>query len=214
MKTAVTLTEHREDGYACFRLENKYMAVTVCSLGARVLSAEVPDRDGNRADVLLGLADPHDPGEDGAYFGAFVGRVANRIRGAAFDLNGEHFRLTKNAPPHHLHGGFAGFNRKLFRCVPAEDGVTFRCSSPDGEEGYPGNLDAEITYTLHGSAFTAAIRAVSDADTLFAPTCHLYFNLGGSLWEHTLTIAAEEYLPVDGDCLVCGRTLSGGGDLL
>src|SRR5439155_18807939 len=120
--------------------------------GGTIVSLSVPDRDGRVADVVLGHDSLEDYISDSSYFGAIIGRFANRIAGARFSVDGKQYRLTANDGPNHLHGGRTGFDRVVWRAAPFRTGhaagVALSYISPDGEEGYPGNLDARVTYTL------------------------------------------------------------------
>lgn len=174
--------------------------------GATVVSLETPDRDGKLADVVLGLDDAAAYERHGAYFGATVGRVANRIRGGQFSLEGKTYTLNANGPPHHLHGGVRGFSAVLWDAEPfsASDGpaLLLRYVSEDGEEGYPGRVQATTTYTLtHDDAFRVEMEAVTDQTTIVNLAHHSYWNLAGCaaglITEHELTLHADSYTPGD-----------------
>lgn len=163
-------------------LERAGVRVRVLSYGGIVQSAEVPDRDGHTADVVLGFADL-----DGyvahpePYFGALVGRYANRIAGGRFPLDGRTYALAPNEGPNTLHGGTRGFDKRVWDVAAVEEGVRLSRVSPHGEEGFPGRLEMSVTYTLDGSgALRIAYEAVTDAPTVLNPTNHSYFNLSGS----------------------------------
>ncbi|MEJ1196283.1 MULTISPECIES: aldose epimerase family protein [unclassified Streptomyces] len=196
-------------------LERGGVRVRVLSYGGIVQSAEVPDRDGNTADVVLGFADL-----DGyvthpePYFGALVGRYANRIAGGRFQLDGRTYELALNNGPNSLHGGERGFDKRVWDAEPAGDGthgVRLSRVSPHGEEGFPGRLEISVTYTLDESgALRIAYEAVTDAPTVLNPTNHSYFNLGGSgsghAGGHELRLAASRITPVDADLIPRGPT--------
>jgi aldose 1-epimerase len=180
-----------------------------------------PDRDGRMADVVLGfncldsyLASP-------AYFGAVVGRVAGRIPGASFNLEGKTYTLARNDSPNHLHGGVEGFDKKIWSASPMEKPggapslrLTYR--SPNGEEGYPGTVNVTVTYTVtDDNAFVGEIEADTDQPTPFSLTMHHYFNLGGegtgSVADHELQIHSDEFVFTDERMTLLGRTGSVNG---
>ncbi|MET7323942.1 aldose epimerase family protein [Streptomyces sp. NPDC005549] len=189
-------------------LERAGVRVRVLSYGGIVQSAQVPDRDGVTADVVLGFADL-----DGyvthpePYFGALVGRYANRIAGGRFPLDGRTYALALNDGPNSLHGGERGFDKRVWDVAPVADGVRLSRVSPHGEEGFPGRLEMSATYTLDGSgALRIVYEAVTDAPTVLNPTNHSYFNLGGSghAGGHELRLAASRITPVDSRLIPTG----------
>lgn len=189
-------------------LERAGVRVRVLSYGGIVQSAEVPDRDGHTADVVLGFADL-----DGyvahpePYFGALVGRYANRIAGGRFPLDGRTYALAPNEGPNTLHGGTRGFDKRVWDVAAVEEGVRLSRVSPHGEEGFPGRLEMSVTYTLDGSgALRIAYEAVTDAPTVLNPTNHGYFNLSGSghAGGHELRLAASRITPVDAGLIPTG----------
>ena len=197
------------------RLTNaRGMAVTVLDYGATIQSLVVPDRNGRPVDVVLGYdTAPEYEAHDG-YLGATVGRVANRIGGAAFTLNGTTYRLAANDGENHLHGGLRGFDKYIWDM--RTDGSSIICSrlSPDGEEGYPGNLAVTVTITLtEDGALRIAYNADTDADTPINLTNHSYFNLDGSacVLAHRLQVFADRFCENDAGCLPTGRLLDVAG---
>jgi aldose 1-epimerase len=189
-------------------LERAGVRVRVLSYGGIVQSAEVPDRDGDTADVVLGFADL-----DGylthpePYFGALVGRYANRIAGGRFPLDDRTYALALNDGPNSLHGGERGFDKRVWDVEPVAHGVRLSRVSPHGEEGFPGRLEMSATYTLDGSgALRIGYEAVTDAPTVLNPTNHSYFNLGGSghTGGHELRLAASRITPVDAALIPTG----------
>lgn len=178
----------------------------VTSYGGHLVRAVVPGRDGAAADVALGYDDLAGYVAGKAYFGALVGRYANRIARGRFTLDGKTYHLATNNGPNALHGGLVGFDRAVWDAEPFERadaaGVVLRHTSPDGDEGYPGTLHATVTYTLRdGGTFAIDYEATSDAPTPVNLTQHAYWNLAGhaagSIEGHELTVAAERYTPVD-----------------
>lgn len=180
-------------------------------LGARIVGITLPDRDGKPGDVALGYADAAACFEQGRYCGAICGRYANRIRNAAFSLNGISYRLAANNGKNSLHGGEEGFDLKLWN-VDIIDDTTLRFTllSGDGEEGYPGNLMVTVDYTFTtGYTLRIDYKAVCDADTVINLTNHAYFNLAGhnagSVAGHLMQIEADYYTPIDGGLLPAGE---------
>lgn len=184
-------------------LERGGVRVRVLTYGGIIQSAEVPDRSGRRGPVALGFDDLQGYlDHPGPYFGALVGRYANRIAGGAFTLDGRTYRLARNNDPNALHGGTAGFDKRVWEAAEAEHGVRLSRVSPDGEEGYPGRLTVSATYSLDESgALRIAYEATADAPTVVNLTNHTYWNLAGagsgSAAGHELRIAAERITPTD-----------------
>lgn len=187
-------------------------AITYGGIVTRLLA---PDRNGNAGDVVLGFNDLDSYLAGHPYFGAITGRVAGRIAGAAFTLEGNTYRLAQNDPPNHLHGGIVGFDKRLWSATQAdrEDGApSLRLSyhSPDGEEGYPGNVRVTVTYTVtHDNVFLIETEAASDRTTPLSLTHHSYFNLAGeasgSIADHLLEIFSSEFVLVDEHLTATGR---------
>jgi aldose 1-epimerase len=177
------------------------LEMNVLTYGCIITSLAVSDAGGHNANVVLGF-DRLEPYVDASpYFGAVVGRYANRIAGARFAIGGSEHRVSSNEPPNHLHGGFKGFDKRMWDAESSGNGtaVVFRRRSPDGEEGYPGSLDTQVTYTLTDRELRISYQAVADAPTHVNLTQHSYFNLRGTgdVLSHGLAINANTYLPVD-----------------
>ncbi|MEU3251663.1 aldose epimerase family protein [Streptomyces sp. NPDC006997] len=194
-------------------LERAGVRVRVLSYGGIVQSVEVPDRTGRAGNVVLGFADLAGYEEHpGPYFGALVGRYANRIGGGSFPLDGRTYEVTRNEGPSCLHGGGRGFDQRVWDVIP--DGpyaVRLSRVSPDGEEGFPGRVEVSAVYALEESgALRIDYEAVTDAPTVLALTNHSYWNLGGvdggpeSTTGHELRIDASRYTPVDADLIPTG----------
>ncbi len=192
----------------------KGMKAKVITYGAILTELDVPDRDGRLGDVVLGFDDLK--GYLGAhpFFGATVGRVANRVAKGRFTLDGKEYKLATNNGPNALHGGLKGFDKKLWQAeqVPADNGVAvkFTYHSPDGEEGYPGDLAATVTYTLtNNNELRLDYTATTDKATPVNLTNHSYFNLAGQgsgdILGHELTLEAEKYTPVDDTLIPTGK---------
>ena len=179
----------------------------VLSYGCTIQKILVPGSDGKPIDVVLGY-DTLDGYERGTcYFGAFVGRYANRIKGARFWLNGREYTLEKNDGDNHLHGVYC---KQVFAGAAEGETLVFRRVSPDGEEGFPGTLRFEVRYRLtDDNALEMEYVARTDADTVLNFTNHTYFNLngGGDVLSHRLMLCAERFTEGDAQTLPTGRVL-------
>jgi len=191
------------------------MTVTVCDYGCLVLSILAPDKNGSFGEVTLGYDTIEGYINGEGYFGAAIGRVGNRTKGAEFELNGKRYSLYKNDGNNHLHGGKIGFDSRIWTGEIVDGGVRFTYLSPDGEEGYPGNLSVAITYTLTDkNEFILDYAATSDADTPVNLTNHSYFNLAGggadssaNILSQELRIAASYITPVDNELIPTGELM-------
>lgn len=192
-----------------YTLENaRGMQMEVSTLGGRILTLTAPDRDGKLADVLMGLARPEDYVTQHPYYGAFIGRYGNRIGGAKFTLGGKTYELEKNNGKNMLHGGFVGFDRRLMTAKIDGDALVLSYHSPDGECGFPGNLDVDVKYELTDDGeVKLTYDAVSDADTLCNLTNHAYFNIGDddTVLDQVLDINASRITPVDDELIPHGE---------
>ncbi len=198
-----------------FTLQNAHgMTVKITNYGGIVTSLVVPDRGGKFADVVLGYDDLEGYLKDSPYFGALVGRYANRIAKGRFVLDGKEYKLACNNGPNHLHGGVEGFDKKVWDAEPytasREAGVILRYLSKDGEEGYPGNLKVQVTYALtEENELIIRYQAVTDKATPVNLTHHGYFNLKGAgegdILGHEVTIEADRYCVVDGELIPTGE---------
>ncbi|MFI6498534.1 aldose epimerase family protein [Nonomuraea typhae] len=172
------------------------------ALRARVLpyGAVLQSLEIGGVNVVLGLDEPADYRTRSRYFGAVVGRYANRIAAGRFTLDGTAYQLPVNNGANSLHGGTEGFDKQDWTIAASSPhSVTLSLTSPDGDQGYPGRLTATVTYTLDGDALRLAYTAVTDAPTVVNLTNHTYFNLagGGDIRDHVLQMDAHRYLPVD-----------------
>lgn len=184
------------------------MQMEVSTLGGRILTLTAPDRDGKLADVLMGLARPEDYVTQHPYYGAFIGRYGNRIGGAKFTLGGKTYELEKNNGKNMLHGGFVGFDRRLMTAKIDGEALVLSYHSPDGECGFPGNLDVDVKYELTDDGeVKLTYDAVSDADTLCNLTNHAYFNIGDddTVLDQVLDINASRITPVDDELIPHGE---------
>jgi aldose 1-epimerase len=191
-----------------YRLENSSgMVLSVLDYGCTIQSVMVPDKSGRLTDVVLGYDDIAGYEAGTAYFGAFVGRYANRIRRSEFELNGRIYRLVPNDGENHLHGNFS---KEIFAADVLPDGVVFRRTSPDGEEGFPGRLEVEVVCRLtDDNSILLEYKAVSDADTMLNLTNHSYFNLNGSgtILGHMLKLRSDSFTEIGEGTIPTGRIL-------
>jgi aldose 1-epimerase len=188
------------------------MAVQVTNYGGYLVSWTAPDRRGQFENITLGLPTFADYLKGTPALGPVIGRYANRIAGGRFTLDGKPYQLTTNGTGNHIHGGKAGFDKKLWTATPLngkEPALKLIYTSPDGEEGYPGTLVVEVTYTLQrDNALRIDYRATTDQPTLVNLTNHAYFNLSGmkrDILGHVLTIPADRFLPTDKAQLPTGQ---------
>ncbi|GHU83984.1 aldose 1-epimerase [Clostridia bacterium] len=196
----------------CYRLTNASGAYCeISTLGGCLMSIVVPDGRGVPSDVLIGYDTLEGLLHCSGYMGYLIGRYANRIGGAAFTLNGKAYTLAKNDGENHLHGGLQGFDKKVWRAQAQGDALRLSIDSPDGEEGYPGALAVQVTYTFSdANAVRIAYEATGDADTVINLTNHAYFNLSGpdagTVAEETIQIHADLLTEVSSAaCIPTGR---------
>lgn len=190
------------------------MKVKIINYGAIVVSIEVPDKNGKINDVVLGYDSIDGYVQDPSYFGAIVGRVGNRISKGKFSLDGKDYALAINNNENHLHGGIEGFNKKVWTPEITElnglPALKLTYLSPDGEEGYPGNLNLEVTYTISNkNELIIDYFGTTDKATILNPTNHSYFNLSGEgngdILDHVLKINADYFTPVDKGLIPLGN---------
>jgi aldose 1-epimerase len=195
-----------------FTLRNGDVSVDAIEFGAIITSLRTPDHLGHPADVVLGFDTLDGYLGRSPYFGAVVGRCANRIAGGRFTLDGVTYQLACNDGANHLHGGWRGFDKALWRGEPIIEsgapGVAFTYVSADREEGYPGRLAVRVVYTLAADgALVVRYRATCDATTIINLSQHSYFNLSGSandVLDHVLAVNASRFTPVDGSLIPTG----------
>lgn len=185
-------------------------SVTLSTVGAGIVAVNVPDREGKLADVAMGYDDPTDYFYDGACSGKIPGRYAGRICKGRFSIDGAEYQLAINNGPNALHGGPEGFQNRIWKAKPLEDGVEFSYVSADGEEHYPGKLTVHALYTWsEDNTLILRIYAVTDSRTVINLTNHAYFNLGGhdsgTALEHLLKLNATKYVPTDETLVPYGR---------
>lgn len=183
------------------------MTVRILDFGGIILEIHVPDRNGVFADVALGFDTLAPYLGDSPYFGALIGRYGNRIAGGRFTLDGETYALPVNNGANHLHGGVPGFDRVLWRSRVENGELVLEYRSMEGEQGYPGTLDASVRYRLtDDNAIVVRFDAVTDRATPVNLTQHSYFNLAGSgdILGHEITIDADKFVPIDAGSIPTG----------
>ena len=213
-----TVPEGRVDLYTM--TNSRGMEVRAMNYGGIIVSLRVPDKKGVLADVVLGFDTLDAYLNNKPYFGAIIGRYANRIANGKFTLNGAGYRLARNNGMNSLHGGLKGFDKVLWRGEQFENnqgiGVVFTYTSKNGEEGYPGNLKAKVTYTLTDqSELQIEYQATTDEATPVNLTNHSYFNLvsegNGDILKHNLILNADRFTPVDSTLIPAGELRSVAG---
>ena len=194
-----------------FVLENKNLKVFITNYGARIVSLIVPDRLGNPLDVVLGFKSIDDYLKaNEPYHGATIGRYANRISKGAFSLDATEYNLPVNNGVNHLHGGPNGFHNKIWNLVSiAKEKIVMSLNSEDGEMGYPGNLDVELTYQIVNNQLEISYKAKTDKKTPINLTNHSFFNLAGegngTINNHILKLNSDFYIPVDSTLIPLGE---------
>lgn len=205
----IEVIKHIDDQIDMISMKNEQLEVVVSNYGCTIIKVIMADKNGHKDDVVLGYDDFTQYQTLDAYLGALVGRVANRIKAGQFSLNGQDYHLAVNNGPNHLHGGIKGFSYQVFDyTIEDEHTLKLHYLSKDGEEGYPGDLDLTVIYTLKDDTLTAHYQATSSADTLINITNHSYFNLSGhkeNIYQHTLQIHASQFACVDSDGLTTGE---------
>jgi aldose 1-epimerase len=194
------------------------LELEVITYGGIVTRLLAPDRNGQLADVVLGFKDLDSYLMGHPYFGAITGRVAGRITGASFSLEGKTYQLVSNDPPNHLHGGVQGFDKHIWKAAPVDApngavAIRLTYNSPDGEEGYPGTVNVAVTYTVTSdNRLLIDTEATTDMPTPLNLTHHSYFNLAGesagSIVDHELHVCADYSMAVDEHMTLLGRVES------
>lgn len=203
----------------CWILTNENgLKAEVLDYGVTIRAIVVPDKNGNPVDVVLGYDTLEEYVSDKCYLGTTIGRFANRIKGASFQLNGKTYDLFANDGKNHSHGGKRGFNSYVWESRQQGDSVVFSRVSPDGEEGYPGNLQISVTIGWKGNSLTITYDAKSDQDTVVNFTNHSYFNLNGAgngiVDGHLMQMNADRYTPNADDCVPTGEIRSVAGSAM
>ena len=213
MKHEFGMTKNGEKA-SCYVLENsKGMKAVVSDFGAALLKLYVPDKNGKTQDVVLGYETLEDYENGGDSIGATVGRVANRIGQAEFELNGKKYELTKNDNGNTLHGGCNFYNKRMWNVKEEDDThVVFALLSPDGDQGFPGEVKIEVSYTVtEENELKIHYYAVPDQDTLLNMTNHSYFNLSGhasgTAWDEKVWLDADAFTETDGELIPTGKVI-------
>ena len=194
----------------CWTLTNDNgLQAEVLDYGVTIRTLLVPDKNGTPVDVALGYETLEEYVNNGGYFGATIGRFANRIGGGVFELNGKTYQLYVAKQNNHSHGGKIGFDKKVWSGKQEGDAVVFSLLSPDGEEGYPGNLQVSVTVSWQGNGLQLRYHAETDQDTILNLTNHSYLNLNGhgsgDVHGHLMQINADSFTPGDETCLPTGE---------
>jgi aldose 1-epimerase len=192
-----------------YTLADGKIEARITNFGGIVVSLRTPDRNGKLDDIVLGY-DSFDPYKaNPAYFGAIIGRYANRIAHGSFQLDGKTYSIPKNDGDNALHGGIVGFNKNVWTAREIKDGIELTYVSKDGDQGFPGTLTTTVTYTLHGGALRIEYSAATDKDTVLNLTNHSYFNLAGQgtgeALGHVVKIDASRFTPVDATLIPTGE---------
>ncbi|MGH8137577.1 MAG: aldose epimerase family protein [Steroidobacteraceae bacterium] len=201
-----------------YTLENSHLRVRVTDYGGRMVSIEAPDREGRRQDVLLGFDDAAGYAKAGGAFGALLGRTANRIAGGSFTLDNHTCHLATNEGTSTLHGGPQGFDQVFWKVTSAmgesSPALVLTHVSPDGDQGFPGELSVQATYRLDDDSLWLQFEAHTTKPTLVSLSAHPYFNLAGpqsgNVLDHIVTVASDAFLPTDDQQIPTGEIRSVG----
>lgn len=199
-----------------FHLRNAGISARVTNLGACLIGCDVPGSNGDVVDIVLQFATPNGYRNNGSNFGAIVGRFANRIKEGQFELDGQTYQLEINNGPNCLHSGSSNYAHRIWDSSLIDDGVEFHLTSPNGDGGFPGEVEFVVTYTLNANAeLIIDYRATTTAPTVIGLTNHAYFNLAGhdagSVLGHRIQINADQVLEPDANVLPTGRILNVAG---
>jgi aldose 1-epimerase len=195
------------NGFIYTLTNNLGFKVSITNYGGAITSLKTPDRRGDFDEIVLSYETLDDYVRNPRYFGALIGRHANRIARGRFSLNGVEYQLTCNNGVNHLHGGAHGFDKRVWDVSEAGNVLHLSYLSKEGEEGYPGNVTATVDYTLLDRELRIDYRATTDRDTIVNLTNHSYFNLrgAGTILDHELTLNADAFTPVSEDLIPTGE---------
>lgn len=205
------ISQNSFGAYTLTTLSTEELSASVCDLGATVTSLRFDGRE-----RILGYDSPELYLNSRDYLGATVGRTSGRVGGSAFCLGGKRYTLPPNDGENHLHGGPAAFSHRRWDTeILGENAVRFTLHDPDGSNGYPGNLDAAVTYRVEGAILRIDFEAVSDRETVYAPTNHMYFDLAGKgqILDARLQIGADRVVEFGPGLVSTGRLLPAEGFL-
>lgn len=199
-----------------YTITNESCSLSVTDFGAVLVSIKVPDKNGNVEDVVLGCNDALGYETESSHLGGTIGRNANRIAGASLVINKKEYLLEANNSCNNLHSGLDYYDKRMWQVKPIDDNsneVCFVLKSPHMDQGYPGNLEVSVTYTLtDDNSVEITYDAISDADTIVNMTNHSYFNLSGdgngTIENHKMWIDADEYTPFDEESIPTGEIAS------
>jgi aldose 1-epimerase len=195
-----------------YTLKSAVLEVGIMTYGGRIVTLKAPDRDGKQGDVVLGFDTLDGYLTHKTYFGALIGRYANRIAHARFSLDGHDYTLAQDAAGNAIHGGLKGFDKQVWKARTDHGTLLLTYVSPDGEEGYPGTLTATVRYSVIHGDLRIDYRATTDKDTVVNLSNHSYFNLAGAgrgtILDHQVSIIADRYTPIDAHMIPIGELRS------
>jgi aldose 1-epimerase len=199
-----------------FVMDNGKLELSVITYGGIITALKTPDKQGKLGDIVLGFEGLEPYLHSNPYFGCITGRFANRIAKGRFQLDGQSYHLAQNNGESHLHGGLRGFDKVIWQAEVQANSLILRYQSPDGEEGYPGSLEAEVVYTLESDSLRIDYTATTDKPTILNLTNHSYFNLAGAgdILNHQLLIDADHFLPTDASQIPTGELRAVAGTAL
>ncbi len=190
-------------------LKNNYLEVEISEFGASIISIKTPNNKGEIVDVVLGYDDIEKYKRQTKYIGATVGRCCNRIKNGLIEIDGTQYQLNCNDGKNHLHGGNIGFDKKIWNSKEIENGVELNYISEGGEENYPGQLDAKVTYTLKENSLVINYKATTNKTTICNLTNHTYFNLNGygNILQHQVQILADYFTENNQESIPTGKII-------
>ena len=202
-----------QESVGFFNLSNGDIDIVICNYGCTIVSINVPDKNGQKTNIVAGFGSLEAYEHNPHYFGCTVGRFANRIAFGKFSIDDEQYQLDCNNGKNHLHGGTNAFHTKVWKAEETSDGLKFHYLSKDGEEGYPGNLDVTVKFSFaDNNKLVIGYTATTDKPTILNLTNHTYFNLSGfediNIYKHLLKINAKNYTDKNKDNVPSGEIKS------